>query len=605
MYKNLKDFLDTLDKTGELKYIKHEVSPHLEISKITDKESKSADGGKALFFKNVKGSSFPVVTNIFGSSRRICMALGVDHLDELGKRIKKYIDFIPPKSLLGALDLIPMAISFTKFFPRSFRSGTPPCQEVVYKNDEVDLAKLPVLHCWPKDAGPFITLPIVITKSLVTGKRNVGMYRMQVFDKKSTGMHWHIHKDGSHYFNEYCKKKKRMPVAVAIGADPAVIYAATAPMPRGVDEMMLAGFIRNKPVIMAKCITIDMEVPAEAEFVLEGYVDPDDLRREGPFGDHTGYYSLADDYPVFHVTAITHRKNAVYNTTLVGRPPMEDCYIAKATERIFLPMLQSIMPEICDYWFPWEGVFHNIVVVSIDKEYSGHAQKIMSGLWGHGQMSFCKTIVVVDRNVNPQDPKQVIKEFLKALDITSDITLSKGVLDVLDHSSPFPDFGNKIGVDLTARFKGEPPRKDKSYLKPPPSSADGLLSIVKKSLPGFVGCRHLFCDLLESKDISNRLLAVSVEKTKNKSGKDFAAMLFGSEELDMFNIFILFDREIDLSDGSLMLWKLFNNVDPGRDMIFHNDRVVIDACKKGSMDGHDREWPDELTFDIQKFENSL
>ncbi|MDL1964462.1 MAG: UbiD family decarboxylase, partial [Deltaproteobacteria bacterium] len=272
MYKNLKDFLNTLDRAGELKCISHKVSPYLEISKITDKESKSPHGGKALFFEQVEGSSFPVATNIFGSSRRICMALGVAHLDRLSERIKKYIDINPPGSLKEALNIIPMAINFTRFFPRSCRSKIPPCQEIVYKGSDVDLSIIPVLHCWPKDAGPFITLPMVFTKSLVTGKRNVGMYRMQVFDKNSTGMHWHIHKDGSHYYNEYRNTGKRMPVAVAIGADPASIYAATAPMPRGVDEMLLAGFIRQKPVLMTKCLTIDMEVPSEAEFVLEGYV---------------------------------------------------------------------------------------------------------------------------------------------------------------------------------------------------------------------------------------------------------------------------------------------------------------------------------------------
>jgi 4-hydroxy-3-polyprenylbenzoate decarboxylase len=525
------------------------------------------------------------------------MALGVDHLDRLSEKIKEYIDINPPRNLKEALNIIPMAINVTKFFPRSCKSKISPCQEIVYKGDDVDLSKLPVLHCWPKDAGPFITLPMVFTKSLETGKRNVGMYRMQIFDKNSTGMHWHIHKDGSHYFNEYRSKGKRMPVAVAIGADPASIYAATAPMPRGVDEMLLAGFIRNKPVAMTKCITIDMQVPSEAEFILEGYVDPDELRLEGPFGDHTGYYSLADYYPVFHVTAITHRKNPVYNATLVGRPPMEDCYLAKATERIFLPMLQAVMPEIRDYWFPWEGVFHNIVIISINKEYSGHAQKVMSGLWGQGQMSFCKAIVAVDKNINPQNPNEVIEELVTRLDITSDITLTKGVLDVLDHSSPLPNFGNKIGIDLTTRFKDEPQRRDRKSLKKMPSGVD-LTSLVPDRVPGSIKCRHLFSHLSEKENCINRILAVAVEKTEQKGGKDFAEILLNLNKLDMFNIFILFDKEIDLSDNSLLLWKVFNNVDPGRDMIFQDDRVVIDACKKGVMDGHEREWPDDLTFDV-------
>ena len=596
MYKNLKEFLTNLDKAGEIKYINKEVSPFLEISKITDKESKSKNGGKALFFKKVQGSAFPVATNIFGSYKRICMALGVKNLDEPGKRIKEYIEFNPPKNFKEALNVIPMAVSMTKFFPRSFKGKTPPCQEVVLTGDQVDLSKLPVLHCWPKDAGPFVTLPLVITKSLITGKRNMGMYRLQIFDKNTTGMHWHIHKDGSHYYNEYRKAGKRMPVAVAIGADPATIYSATAPMPRGVDEILLSGFLRKKPVTMAKCVSIDMEVPAEAEFVLEGYVDPHESKLEGPFGDHTGYYSLADHYPVFHVTAITHRKKPVYNATLVGRPPMEDCYLAKATERIFLPMLQTVFPEITDYWFPWEGVFHNIVVVAIEKEYAGHAQKIMSGLWGQGQMSFCKAIAVVDQIVNPQDPNQVIQALITRLDIGSDITLNKGILDVLDHSSPFPNFGNKIGLDLTLRCKDEPPRNIQHALNSVPSQA-GLSTFIQTGISGAVKCRHIFPELSKKNKSSNQILAISVEKTKQIGGKEFASILFELTELKMFNIFILFDKNIDLYENSLILWKLFNNVDPGRDLMIRDNQAVIDACKKGPVDGHDRQWPDELIFE--------
>ncbi len=591
MYKNLKDFLKALEKAGELRFIDREVSPYLEISKITDQESKSLGGGKALFFRNVKGSKFPVATNIFGSDKRIKMALSVKNLDEPADRIRQYIEFNPPKSLKQALNIIPMAIMAAKFFPRKFSGKNPPCQEVVLTGDKVDLSALPVLHCWPKDAGPFITLPLVITKSLVTGKRNVGMYRLQVFDKNTTGMHWHIHKDGSHYYTEYKRAKKRMPVSVAIGADPATIYCATAPLPRGIDEMILAGFLRKKPVPMTKCITNDLEVPAHAEFVLEGYVDPDETRIEGPFGDHTGYYSLADYYPVFHVTAITHRKNPVYNATLVGRPPMEDCYLAKATERIFLPMLQAVLPEIIDYWFPWEGVFHNIVIVAIDKEYPGHAQKIMSGLWGQGQMSFCKAIIVVDKDINPQNPKDVIKAFVKRFDMATDITITRGVLDVLDHSSPFPNFGNKIGIDLTKRAYGEPQREKKE-----PETGKirqtGIEKIIKTEVKNIKDVRPLFYEY----NGPNRIAAISVEKEENFGGRDISSMIFAINNTDLPNIFVLFDKDIDLYDNSLILWKLFNNVDPGRDIRAKHGKIVIDACKKGPMDGHNREWPDELRF---------
>lgn len=589
MYRHLRDFLAALESVGEVLHITDEVSPYLDISKITDRESKSPGGGKALFFERVKGSSFPVATNIYGSMKRICMALEVDNLDEPGRRIKDFVEFQPPRNFREALDVIPRAIEVSKFFPRTFRGKTPPCQEVVLTGDQVDLSMLPVLHCWPQDGGPFVTLPLVVTRSLESGKRNVGMYRLQIFDKNTTGMHWHIHKDGSHYFNEYRRAGQRMPVAVAIGADPATVFSATAPMPRGVDEMMLAGFIRKKPVVMAPCVTNDLLVPAEAEFVLEGYVDPDELRIEGPFGDHTGYYSLADLYPVFHVTAITHRRNPVYNATLVGKPPMEDCYLAKATERMFLPLLQTVFPEIMDYWLPWEGVFHNIVVVAIDKEYPGHAQKIMSGLWGQGQMSFCKAIAVMDRSADLTDPDHVIEALLTRLDVTTDITLTKGVLDVLDHSSPFPNFGNKIGLDLTERFPGEPPRNRPEFSGP----AAGIVP----DIPGVTAVKHLFSERPQVAAGENRILALSVEKTAGRGGKDFAAMILDRSELSGFNIFVLFDTAVDLNDGSVMLWKIFNNVDPGRDMIQRHDRLVVDACRKGPMDGHDREWPDELTFD--------
>ena len=601
-YNNLNDFINELDKAGEVRYIDQLVSPILEISKRTDSESKSAGGGKALYFRNVMGSSFPVATNLFGSQRRIGIALGVNNLDQLSARIKTYFDFNPPKTLKQAFKMLPMAFEAFKFFPRSYRKGTPPCQQVVLKDDQVDLSILPVIQCWPKDAGRFITLPLVITKSLKTGKHNMGMYRMQIYDKNTTGMHWHIHKDGAHYFNEYVQAGKRMPVAVAIGADPATIYAATAPMPQGLDEIIMAGFIRKKPVRMTKCLTIELEVPTEAEFVLEGYVDPQEHRREGPFGDHTGYYSLADDYPVFHVTAITHRRHPVYITTLVGRPPMEDCYLAKATERLFLPMLQTVFPEIADYHFPWEGVFHNIVIVAIDKEYPGHAHKIMNGLWGQGQMSFCKTIVIVDKQVNPHDTHAVLDTLLTKLDISSDITIAKGILDVLDHASPFPNFGSKLGIDLTKRFRNESPRIEikraltRKYLL----SHDTVKNLILSDVPGVSGCQLMAEKSMEQQPTQNAIMAVSIEKKLNRSGKAFATDILKLDDLSVYNIFILFDKTIDLGDAPLMLWKLFNNVDPERDITIHNGRVVIDASIKGPTDDHLREWPEELTFDLHR-----
>ncbi|MGD9973548.1 MAG: menaquinone biosynthesis decarboxylase [Desulfatirhabdiaceae bacterium] len=590
-YRNLGEFIQTLHDAGEIRVISQPVSARLEISRFTDQESKSPGGGKALLFQQVTGSEFPVATNLFGSFRRIGLALGVEDLDDLADRIRKMITLQPPKGLKDMIGLLPTALQATHIFPRKFRGKTPPCQEVVHTGDAVDITRLPVLHCWPQDGGPFITLPLVFTKSLINGIRNVGMYRMQIYDAKTTGMHWHIHKDGSSNYSEYRKAGKRMPVAVAIGADPATIYAATAPLPRHADELLLAGFIRNKPVQMTRCLTVDLDVPAEAEFILEGYVDPDELRWEGPFGDHTGYYSLPDDYPVFHITAITHRRNPVYCATLVGRPPMEDCYLAKATERLFLPLLQTLFPEVVDYWLPWEGVFHNIVVVAIDKAYPLHAHKVISGLWGQGQMSFCKAIVVVDGDIDPKKPGLVLRQVLNQLDLSSDIVITKGVLDVLDHSSPTPNFGHKIGVDLTRRVAGEIPRKAPSYQPVDPDH----ISAGCKSLDGIVAWR-LFPEM-GSGATGRRILLLTVKKPGDRSGKTYADQILKQEPLTSIDLFVIYDETIDLNDDSLIFWKLFNNTDPGRDVHFQDNRCVVDACKKDVSDGHFRDWPDELTFD--------
>jgi 4-hydroxy-3-polyprenylbenzoate decarboxylase len=593
-YANLGEFIQTLKKEGELEIISQPVSAVLEISKRTDFESKSPGGGKALYFEKVKDSPFPVATNLFGSSRRICLALGVTDLEQLGDRIREIIHLSPPRDLRDMLGILTTGFSVSRFFPRKTRALVPPCQQVILKGDDIDLFTLPILQCWPQDAGRFITLPLVITRSLTTGKRNVGMYRMQVYDRKTTGMHWHVHKDGSNYFNEYRKAGIRMPVAVAIGADPATIYAATAPMPRNVDEMILAGFIRQAPVTMTPCITCDLEVPAEAEFVLEGSVDPYELRREGPFGDHTGYYSLADDYPVFHVTAITHRRSSIYCATLVGRPPMEDCYLAKATERLFLPLLQTVFPEIKDYWLPWEGVFHNIVIVSIQKEYPRHAQKVISGLWGQGQMSFCKAIVVVDDTVDPKDPEQVMRQLVDNFDMTSDIMNAQGVLDVLDHSSPFANFGNKIGIDLTGRIGGEPLRPAASPdLSLGNITEEILLSEIQAHCDGTLSLRIFQGDMTRR----NRILVLKVQKQPGRPSVYFSECLMKASILEPFTMILFYDSNVDIQDNSFILWKLFNNVDPGRDVIMQNGRCIIDACKKGPEDGHDREWPDELMFD--------
>ena len=508
-YQNLGEFISELEKSGELLRIKAPVFSNLEITHITDLASKAPEGGKALLFENVRESRFPVLTNAFGSERRICMALGTDSLDSLAERLDRFVRVEPPKTLKQLAKMLPMGMDLLRFLPR--KTGKAPCQEVIYRGDEIDLSMLPVLKCWPQDGGPFVTLPVVITRSLETGRRNAGMYRLQVFDRNTTGMHWHIHKDGSHFFQEYRRAGKRMPVAVAIGTDPATTYAATAPLPRGIDEMMLAGFIRRRPVPMARCVSVDLEVPAEAEFVLEGYVNPDEVRLEGPFGDHTGYYSLVGEYPVFHLTAITHRRNPVYSATIVGRPPMEDCWLAKATERIFLPLLGAVLPEVRDFWMPWEGVFHNIVVMSMDKEYPGHARRIMSAVWGQGQMSFSKAVAMVDHGVDLKDPRKVLETILNEVDLENDIFITEGILDVLDHSAPEPLFGGKVGIDATRRHPEERQRTKRDLPDRVPDD-DVIASSIKKVSPLLTSFHA------PALDVRNKVLLLNFEKDGKTPG---------------------------------------------------------------------------------------
>jgi len=447
-FKNLREFISFLEERGHLRRITAEVDPVLEIAEITDRVSKAY--GPALLFENVKGSSFPVVTNLFGSYERTAWALGRDSFDEIEHLIPHALPSVP-SSLREAFAALAQLASLRKVKPRVVRRA--PVQEVIH-TDDADLSSLPVLKCWPKDAGRFITLPLVITKDPESGTQNIGMYRMQVFDGRTTGMHWHIHHDGAQNFMA-SNPDEPFPVAVALGGEPALTYAATAPLPRNIDETLLASFLNNAPVELVKAVTVDLLVPANAEFVIEGYVQHGELRREGPFGDHTGYYSLADDYPVFHVTAITHRADAIYPATIVGKPPMEDCYLGKATERFFLPIVKQVLPEVIDIDLPLEGVFHNCAIVSIKKTYPRQAQKVMSALWSLGQMMFSKFIVVVDDTVNVHDYSTVAWKVFNNVDPKRDILITEGPLDVLDHSAPQPYFGHKMGIDATRKWKEE------------------------------------------------------------------------------------------------------------------------------------------------------
>ncbi len=450
-YQSLQHFVEVLEQQGELVRITAPVSPYLEITEITDRVSKKS--GPALLFENVPGYDMPVLMNTFGSLRRMCLALEVNSLEEIAAEILSFLEAEAPDTLIKKLKLLPKLARLGNIFPKTVSRA--PCQEVIFRDEEVDLTKIPVLTCWPLDGGPFITLPLVITHHPETGRRNVGMYRLQVYDRHTTGMHWHRHKGGAQHYRVAERRGERLPVAVAIGADPATIYAATAPLPEDLDEIVFAGFLRQEPVEMVACVSIPLQVPAQSQIVLEGYVEPGERRVEGPFGDHTGYYSLPDEYPVFHITALTRRRRPIYPATIVGRPPMEDCFMAKATERIFLPLIQKTLPEIVDLNLPVEGVFHNLAFVSIDKRYPGHARKVMHALWGLGQMMFTKIILVFDKEVDVQDLSQVLWRLGNNVDPRRDVVFVDGPVDALDHASPLPHYGSKMGMDCTRKWPEE------------------------------------------------------------------------------------------------------------------------------------------------------
>lgn len=456
-FRDLRDFIGLLEKKGLLHRVRAEVDPILEIAEITDRMCKSPYGGRALYFEKVKDSAYPVVTNLFGSFERMCLALEVNKLDDVAVRIEEILNQAPPRTLLEKLAILPKLMEFSKYLPKIVKSA--PCQEVIEKSDP-DLGKFPIIKCWPGDGQPtdqgrFITLPMVFTRDPLTGRRNCGMYRIHVYDKTTTGMHWHIHKDGARHYDRYKAAQQRMPAAIAVGSDPAVIYASSAPLPESVDEMLFAGFLRKSPVEMVKCITSDIEVPANSELVIEGYLQPGETRIEGPFGDHTGFYSAADYYPVFHVSCITHRKDLVYPATIVGKPPMEDCYMGKATERIFLPLIRLDFPEISDINLPMEGVFHNAALISIKKSYPGHAKKIMHGLWGKGQMMFAKLLIIVDEDVDVQNISYTAWRVLNNVDWKRDVVIAEGPLDDLDHAANWPRYGSKMGIDATRKTREE------------------------------------------------------------------------------------------------------------------------------------------------------
>jgi 4-hydroxy-3-polyprenylbenzoate decarboxylase len=590
-YSSLTSFVEMLESRDELTRVKAPVSPMLEISEITDRISKSS--GKALLFEN-NGSEFPVLINSMGSERRICLALGVDSLDEIGEKLMKLAGQVlsPKETFLSKLSILPTLSDVASWMP-SRKKGRGRCQDVVM--EVPDLSKLPVITCWPFDGGPFITLPVVHTVHPVNGKRNVGMYRMQVMSRDETGMHWHLHKDSAAHYREYQKLGKIMPVAVALGGDPVYTYSATAPLPENVDEYLLAGFLRQKKVELVKCITCDIEVPSDADFIIEGYVDPsEDLILEGPFGDHTGFYSLADYYPKFHVTCITHRKDAIYPATIVGIPPQEDAWIGKATERIFLtPIRLSMLPEIIDMQMPVEGVFHNIVIVKIRKSFPGQAAKVMNSLWGAGQMMFNKVLVVVDEDIDIADHQAVMKAISANTDILLDLILTRGPVDVLDHSSSRFALGSKLGIDATRKLPHERNLKGVDQ-----NALNFSLQDIK---PDRFKNPVRFDQTLISMGV--RLLVAFLEKSESVMPVMIHKELVESGLVAGINYILYMDMTASGLSINDLTWLAANNIDPVRDCRIIQDTsgnacMMIDGTMKTrELDVFEREWPNVITMD--------
>ncbi len=595
-YKNLQHFIDVLEQAGELVRIKEFVDPVLEITEVTDRVSKQY--GPALLFENT-GTGFPLLINAMGTEKRMAMALGVQNLDDIGHEIEELIKKItgPKEGIMDKLRMLPTLGALGSWMP-SVISGKGACQQVVMTPPNVEL--LPVLKCWPEDGGPFLTLPIIHTKDPNTGIRNVGLYRMQTFGPTLTAMHWHRHKVSARHFNEYKKLGIKMPVAVALGGDPAYAYAATAPLPDGVDEYMLAGFLRKKKVELVKCLTQDVQVPADAEIIIEGYIDPnDEYILEGPFGDHTGYYSLADYYPKFHITAITHRQGAIYPATIVGIPPQEDAWIGKATERIFLaPIKMTMVPEIVDMNLPVEGVFHNLVIVKIEKDYPGQAIKVMNSLWGAGQMMFTKMMIVVDGDVDIHDNLALARWVSENFNPASDLIFTQGPMDVLDHSCSTMAFGGKMGIDATRKL----PEELAGHAELKPTSKVNANALMEK----FPEIKQVNSALLE---LGISLLFVGIEKNKRGHVRTLNQQLFELEELNGLSAIIYLEHTIDISDVADAVWRFSNNVDPKRDNHVHVNaatgvsHVGFDGTRKTKEhDGFDRDWPNILASDIKTIE---
>lgn len=573
-YKDMQDFLKKLENAGELIYIDTPISRDLEITELSDRIMKSEDRNKAVVFTNVIDSDYPLCINIFGSDKRMSMALEVDNLNQIGDGIREFMELQNYKGLINQIFALPKLARLYFSFPSKLKFGKAPCQQVV--DEEVDLDRIPILKCWPQDGGRFFTMPLVFTKDPETGTQNVGMYRMQVFDKKTTGMHWHLHKDGKEIYEKYRKLGiKRMPVSVVVGSDPATIYSSTAPLPKMIDETMLSSYLRKRPLRLTKCLTNDIYVPANSEFVFEGYVDIDEeYRLEGPFGDHTGYYSLADMYPVFHIEKITHKKNPIFNATIVGMPPMEDCYLSLATERIFLPLLSLTVPEIKEMHLPFEAVFHNGALLRVETSYPKHASKIVNAMWGMGQMMYQKLMVVYDQTIDLRDYKIAFETFIRNVDFTSDILITEGPLDALDHSSKSKYHGARVGFDATLK------EEDQLF---------GLNSNETITID----------NNYKTIEIDNKIVAIAIQINK-ETPEDFITvkeLIVNDPKLSQIKLAVIVDQYTDVSDYRYIAWRLFNNIDANRDFKINGKQLIIDATRKLPIENGGREWPDDIIMD--------
>ena len=582
---DLQSFLALLEKRGQLLRIKKSVSPELEITEIADRMVKRS--GPALLFERVEGKDFPLAIGLYGNRQRMAWALGVERLEELTERIRKLLDLKLGAGLFGLAANLPKLRHLLSLPPRRVRSG--PVQEVIWRGDEVDLSRLPVLKCWPQDGGPFITLPLVISKDPVSGEVNVGMYRMQVFDKRTTGMHWQRHKTGARHLESAGRLGRKLEVAVALGGDPALTYAATAPLPSlpGINEFSFAGYLRGRAIELTHGVTVDLDVPSRAEFVLEGYVDPqEEWREEGPFGDHTGFYTLADHYPVFHVTAITMRKRPVYPATVVGRPPMEDAYLIEASERIFLIPTQLVLPEIIDYHLPPAGIAHNLVNVVIEKSYPGQAYKVANGLLGLGQMMFAKVILVTDERVDPKDHLGFWRTVLENALPGRDQEIAKGPMDVLDHSSRSWSFGSKLVIDGTIKYPEE--GEGLAWQANPERAAEQLPS---------------HAELVDQHQIAGGFWFLTTRKSRPEQGRHLGEWAARTAAARGVRLIAVLDEKTDPRDFDDCIWTLLNNIDPERDVQVINDTFgtepifVMDGTPKLREEGFTRDWPDKIVMD--------